>query len=125
MPLLAAKPIIDLLPLVRNINYIDEQTPMLKELGYKAWGEYGLAGRRYFTKDCGAYRTHNIHIYQADCSDGSRISVLIGTASLSDKGEGGICLVLDLSTRKYLENQLNKQTTDPERANTHIPLHYL
>ncbi len=72
VPLLAAKPIIDLLPLVRNINYIDNQTPMLEKLGYKAWGEYGLAGRRYFTKDCGVYRTHNIHVYQADSPDVER-----------------------------------------------------
>ena len=34
--------------------------------GYKAWGEYGLPGRRYFTKDAGEFRTHNIHIYAFD-----------------------------------------------------------
>ncbi|BAZ09169.1 hypothetical protein NIES4071_09750 [Calothrix sp. NIES-4071] len=57
-----------MLPLVRNIEYIDDQTPSLVKAGYKAWGEYGLVGRRYFTKDRGVYRTHNIHIYQADNS---------------------------------------------------------
>jgi GrpB-like predicted nucleotidyltransferase (UPF0157 family) len=66
VPGLAAKPIIDLLPLVRNITRIDEFTPVLEEAGYRAWGEYGLAGRRYFTKDRGVFRTHNLHIYQAD-----------------------------------------------------------
>jgi GrpB-like predicted nucleotidyltransferase (UPF0157 family) len=66
VPGLAAKPIIDLLPLVRNIAHIDDRTSMLQEAGYQAWGEYGLAGRRYFTKDRGVFRTHNVHIYQAD-----------------------------------------------------------
>jgi GrpB-like predicted nucleotidyltransferase (UPF0157 family) len=65
IPGLAAKPIIDLLPLVRAIVEIEALTPKLEAAGYKAWGEYGLPGRRYFTKDCGAYRTHNIHIYAA------------------------------------------------------------
>jgi GrpB-like predicted nucleotidyltransferase (UPF0157 family) len=44
----------------------------MEEAGYKAWGEYGLPGRRYFTKDRNEYRTHNIHIYQADNPDVTR-----------------------------------------------------
>ena len=69
VPGLAAKPIIDLLPLVRNISHVDDRTPMLEDAGYKAWGEYGLPGRRFFTKDRRAYRTHNIHIYQVGDPD--------------------------------------------------------
>ncbi len=72
VPGLAAKPILDLLPLVRDIVHVDELTPTLQAAGYKAWGEYGLPGRRYFTKDHDGYRTHNIHIYQADNSDVER-----------------------------------------------------
>jgi GrpB-like predicted nucleotidyltransferase (UPF0157 family) len=64
VPGLAAKPIIDLLPLVRNIHAIDDCTPKLEATGYKAWGEYGLPGRRLFTKDRIDIRTHNVHIYQ-------------------------------------------------------------
>lgn len=66
VPALASKPIIDLLPLVRDIARIDQRTNVLEQAGYKAWGEYGLARRRYFTKDRGDYRTHNIHMYQVD-----------------------------------------------------------
>jgi GrpB-like predicted nucleotidyltransferase (UPF0157 family) len=69
VPGLAAKPIIDLLPIVRDIAQIDVCTPMLEAAGYKAWGEYGLPGRRFFTKDRGAYRTHNVHIYQTGDPD--------------------------------------------------------
>ena len=65
VPGLAAKPIIDLLPLVRDIQYMDDCTPQMEAAGYRAWGEYGLAGRRYFTRDRGDVRTHNLHVYQA------------------------------------------------------------
>ncbi len=66
VPGLAAMPIIDLLPLVRDISRVDAHTPALREAGYRAWGEYGLSGRRYFTRDRGDVRTHNLHVYQAD-----------------------------------------------------------
>jgi GrpB-like predicted nucleotidyltransferase (UPF0157 family) len=72
VPGLAAKPIIDLLPLVRAVEALDDLAPMLERAGYQAWGEYGLAGRRYFTKDRDGYRTHNIHIYQVDNPDVDR-----------------------------------------------------
>jgi GrpB-like predicted nucleotidyltransferase (UPF0157 family) len=39
VPGLAAKPIIDLLPLVRTIAAIDDRTPLLREAGYRDWGE--------------------------------------------------------------------------------------
>src|SRR5262249_32738974 len=69
---LAAKPIIDLLPVVQDIHYIDEITPGIQSSGYVAWGEYGLPGRRFFTKDRGEYRSHNIHIYQFNDPDVER-----------------------------------------------------
>jgi GrpB-like predicted nucleotidyltransferase (UPF0157 family) len=72
VPGLAAKPIIDVLPLIRDIARIDEQTTVLEAAGYRAWGEYGLPGRRYFTKDRGAFRSHNIHVYQVDDPDVDR-----------------------------------------------------
>ncbi|MEL6385517.1 MAG: GrpB family protein [Cyanobacteria bacterium J06626_18] len=64
VPGLAAKPIIDLLPVVHDIQHIDGYTVKFQEIGYKSWGEYGLPGRRFFTKDQDGYRTHNVHIYQ-------------------------------------------------------------
>ena len=63
VPGLDAKPIIDLMPLVHNIIHIDTYKDRMIGAGYKAWGEYGLSGRRYFTKDAGEFRTHNIHVY--------------------------------------------------------------
>jgi GrpB-like predicted nucleotidyltransferase (UPF0157 family) len=63
VPGLAAKPVIDLLPVVREIARVDDFERVFTEAGYEAWGEYGLAGRRFFTKDRAGHRTHNIHIY--------------------------------------------------------------
>ena len=57
VPGLDAKPIIDLLPLVHDITRIDGYTDRMKAAGYKVYGEYGLPGRRYFTRDSGA-RSH-------------------------------------------------------------------
>ena len=72
VPGLAAKPIIDVLPLARDIEEIEAATPMLVAAGYEAWGEYGLPGRRYFTRDRGGWRTHNVHVYGAGHPDVER-----------------------------------------------------
>ena len=65
VPGLASKPIIDLLPEVIDLDTIDCMGQGFIALGYQVWGEYGLPGRRYFTKDDPqGYRTHNVHLYQ-------------------------------------------------------------
>jgi GrpB-like predicted nucleotidyltransferase (UPF0157 family) len=69
VPGLAAKPVIDLMPVVSSIQMVDELTPHLEKEGYRAWGEYGLRGRRFFTRDRNNFRTHNIHIYPAGHPD--------------------------------------------------------
>ncbi len=66
VPGLAAKPIIDLLPLVHDITRIDQYNPIMIAAGYQVWGEYGLPGRRYFNKDANGMRTHNVHVYAFD-----------------------------------------------------------
>lgn len=64
VPGLAAKPIIDILGEVSDINAVDQLSPALRKLGYAAWGENGLPGRRYFTKG-GENRTHHLHIFSS------------------------------------------------------------
>ncbi len=51
IPGIHAKPIIDLMPVVRNVNDLDQQHPIFLQLGYSGWGEYGIPGRRFFTFD--------------------------------------------------------------------------
>ncbi len=63
IPGLSAKPIIDMLPVVRDIQEVDKATKAMECLGYEAKGEYGMAFRRYFQKG-GNVRTHHVHVYE-------------------------------------------------------------
>ena len=65
VPGLAAKPIIDIMAVVRSLEKVDDARGKFSELGYEYLGEFGIAGRRYFRKG-GDERTHQIHIFQAD-----------------------------------------------------------
>ncbi len=48
---LRAKPILDLLPVVQNLDEVDPKRENLERVGYEWWGEFGLPGRRYATKN--------------------------------------------------------------------------
>ena len=65
VPGLVAKPIIDMMAVVRSLEKVDDARGKFSELGYEYLGEFGIAGRRYFRKG-GDERTHQIHIFQAD-----------------------------------------------------------
>jgi GrpB-like predicted nucleotidyltransferase (UPF0157 family) len=65
VPGLTAKPIIDMMPVVRNIEVIDNFNTQMTKLGYECMGEFGMSGRRYFRKG-GTNRTHHIHVFQID-----------------------------------------------------------
>lgn len=59
---LKAKPIIDIMPVVRDITTIDNYNKEMGRLGYIPKGENGIPGRRYFQKG-GDNRTHHVHMY--------------------------------------------------------------
>ena len=63
VPGLNAKPIIDILPVVKDILQVDHAVPAMEKLGYSAQGEYGIPFRRYFQK-AKNNRTHNVHIFE-------------------------------------------------------------
>ncbi|TDM00786.1 GrpB family protein [Macrococcus carouselicus] len=63
VPGLAAKPIIDILLVVKKIDHVDILNGQLEAIGYKTKGENGIKGRRYFEKG-GMNRTHHLHVYQ-------------------------------------------------------------
>ena len=65
---LAAKPIIDLMPVVKDIELVDQFNTKMKQLGYESKGENGLPGRRYFQKG-GDERTHHVHVYETGNSE--------------------------------------------------------
>ncbi|MET0960628.1 MAG: GrpB family protein [Psychrobacillus psychrotolerans] len=60
---LSSKPVIDMMPIVRDIRKIDAYNSAMIEIGYEPKGENGLPGRRYFQKG-GDNRTHHVHMYE-------------------------------------------------------------
>ncbi len=63
VPGLSSKPIIDILPVVKNILEVDKAAQAMEDLEYEVKGEYGIAFRRYFQKNKNV-RTHNVHVYE-------------------------------------------------------------
>lgn len=59
-----AKPIIDILIVVKSIEKIDLFNGELQRIGYKPKGANGITGRRYFPKG-NENRTHHLHVFQA------------------------------------------------------------
>jgi GrpB-like predicted nucleotidyltransferase (UPF0157 family) len=60
VPGMPAKPTLDILLVVKDINQVDHLNDDMDKLGYEAWGEYGIAGRRFFVKGENK-RTHHVH----------------------------------------------------------------
>lgn len=65
VPGLKAKPVIDMMCIVKDIESIDSYNKLMSSLGYEVAGEWGITGRRLFRKG-GENRTHHIHVYQFD-----------------------------------------------------------
>ena len=62
VPGLAAKPIIDIMPIVHSLSGADAARGALEALGYEYLGEFGIPGRRYLRRG-GDKRTHQVHIF--------------------------------------------------------------
>lgn len=73
IPGIHAKPVIDLLVEVDDIEAIDARRSAMETIGYQVMGEFGIPGRRYFRKDDrhGA-RTHQVHAFQAGWAEVER-----------------------------------------------------
>jgi len=68
VPGLAAKPIIDMLMEVTDLQALDALSDRMMSIGYIPRGEYGIPGRRYFQKG-GDNRTHHLHAFAAGDSN--------------------------------------------------------
>ena len=68
IPSICAKPVIDILIAVRSIDRIDKYPPQLEKALYRAKGEYGLKGRRFFQKG-NEVITHHLHIFESGHSE--------------------------------------------------------
>lgn len=64
---MSAKPIIDIMIVVDDLDQIDSYNELMRRKGYSVRGENGIEGRRYYVKLCpdnSGNHTHHIHIYQ-------------------------------------------------------------
>lgn len=64
IPGIYAKPVLDLLPVVWDIEEVDAYNEIMLSFDYEAFGEFGLPGRRYFNHRSGTIHDEHIHIYQ-------------------------------------------------------------
>lgn len=69
-----AKPVLDLMPLVRDLAELDARRGEVEALGYQWWGEYGLPGRRYCTLSDpdGGRRRVQAHCYASGSAEAIR-----------------------------------------------------
>lgn len=64
IPNMWAKPVIDMLAVVRQLAVLDDLSSAIEQLGYEAMGEFGIPGRRYFRRgDAAGRRTHQLHAF--------------------------------------------------------------
>ena len=66
VPGLAAKPIVDLIPVVTDLAALDGEQQTVEALGYDWFGEFGIAGRRYCSLTIGGERQVHLHFYTDD-----------------------------------------------------------
>ncbi|MCA9123909.1 MAG: GrpB family protein [Planctomycetaceae bacterium] len=68
IPGVVAKPVIDMLIVVADIEAVDRCSENMEAIGYEVMGEFGIPSRRYFRKDNDTgKRTHHVHVF----ADGS------------------------------------------------------
>jgi len=75
IPNIMAKPIVDLMPMVKDIAKVDAKERTFHDLGYRWHGEFGLKGRRFCTKadPKSGKRIFQLHIFQEPNESAHRI----------------------------------------------------
>ncbi len=69
IPGIKAKPILDFVLVVKDLDSLDRKTHEMESMGYTARGEQGIPGRRFFSKDTDGKRSHHVHAFQKNNSE--------------------------------------------------------
>jgi len=70
IPGIFAKPIIDIVLEVADLERLDRRSHALDAVGYEGLGEFGIVGRRYFRKSNSiGIRTHHVHAFQTESAE--------------------------------------------------------
>ena len=65
IPGILAKPIIDMLGEVEDLDLLEPYHAQFETLGYEVMGAFGISERRYFRKtDNAGKRSHNLHVFE-------------------------------------------------------------
>jgi GrpB-like predicted nucleotidyltransferase (UPF0157 family) len=85
IPGIRAKPILDLMPLLRSLADFDEMRPAIEGLGYAWWGEYGIPGRRYcnLSDPVTGQRKIHLHCFEEGSPQVARHLAFRGLSALS------------------------------------------
>ena len=59
-----AKPIIDILLVVKDLEQLDNSNDAMRKFQYEPMGEYGIVGRRFYFKDNNNVRAFHVHAFQ-------------------------------------------------------------
>ncbi len=68
VPGLAAKPVIDILIEVEDLQLLDVRSEIFVAMGYECYGEFGISGRRFYAKG-GDDRSHHLHAFARGSDD--------------------------------------------------------
>ncbi|HEX2549752.1 MAG TPA: bifunctional GrpB family protein/GNAT family N-acetyltransferase [Gammaproteobacteria bacterium] len=68
VPGLSAKPIIDMVPVVKNIFIVNDAVPAMEKIGYESRGEFGMLFRHFFVKRTPP-QSFNIHVFEENNPD--------------------------------------------------------
>jgi len=75
IPGIKAKPILDFVIEVDDMDIVINALDEFRILGYESKGEYGIPGRQFFTRDTDGERSHHLHVFQTGHPDIERHTV--------------------------------------------------
>lgn len=101
VPGLVAKPIVDMLPEVRDIAAVDALDDAMVSLGYIPKGENGIPGRRFFTKDVDGVRRFHVHVFQAGDPEIERHLLLVSHLQASPAARQAYAALKQELARQY------------------------